>query len=334
MSNLPPTTRHRLQKLPQIPSVWEGDCRPLSSLADKLATETQGQEQCIIWVDGSEGTVRAMDVVSPEMGKEAIVRTLIRAIENPQSPSPPARPQKIIVRDREIQFFLRGVLQNLDINIEYVPEVPVIEEFFRGFATLAHQRPPTLPPKYEKLLVKTAQETWQEAPWYFLADHDILCIQAQHWDIEKLYVSVMGMLGQEYGILFYRSADTLKKFRSAVSTEESLEQLEKAFLAQDCWFVNFELGENLALEEEDIDLELLPARDISSVFGSVHPYEGMRPFLDEEEALIVYVALKALNKFVHHHKRQLEAELLELICQRFRISLPTKEHSQKKVAVE
>ena len=121
MNSLPLSTQQRLKKLPQIPSVWEGDRRPLSGMQKGVEIDDDAKGDCILWVDGSEGFVRSMDIVSPEMGIEAVVRTLLKAIENPHSPAKPARPQKIVVRNREIQFFLRGALQSLDINIDYVP---------------------------------------------------------------------------------------------------------------------------------------------------------------------------------------------------------------------
>lgn len=331
MSALNPTTKRRLKKIPQIDSVWEGDSRPLSSLAKKINPDAQGDEQCIIWVDGSEGIVRAMDLVSAEMGQDAIVRTLLRAIETPQSPAQSARPQKIIVRDREIQFLLRGVLQGLDINIDYVPQLPVIDEFFRGLDSFSDNNPPSVPSQYRELLWKAADEIWEEAPWEVLADHNIIAIKLNRWDIETLYVSVMGMLGREYGVLFYRSLESLQRFRSAVVGEESLELLEKAFLTQDCWFVNFEFSED-ELETED-NLAQLYQSDVHPRFGSIHPYEGMRPFLDEEEALVVYVALKALARFMNKHYELLDSEDFDAFEKRYRISLPQGQ-SPKTISVE
>ncbi|MDY7006404.1 MAG: hypothetical protein SWX82_21410, partial [Cyanobacteriota bacterium] len=128
MAALNPSTIRRLQKLQQVPSVWEGDRRPIypdSNSNPELEAETTNE--CIIWVDGSHGMVRAMDMVTSDIGPEAIVRTLLRAMENPQSPAPTIRPQKIVVKDREIQFFLRGVLQDLGITIDYVPDLPLID---------------------------------------------------------------------------------------------------------------------------------------------------------------------------------------------------------------
>lgn len=344
MNNLHPSTLRRLKRIPQIPSVWEGDRRPLGGIARELDPDApDGNGDCIIWVDGSEGIVRAMDVVSPEMGHEAVVRTLLRAMENPHNPARPARPQKIVVRDREIHFFLRGTLQNLDIDIDYVPELPLIEELFRGFEQMGSSRPPKLPPKYAQRLQQAAYEIWHTAPWDFLADHQIISIQLDRWDIGTLYVSVMGMLGREYGVLFYRSLDSLKRFRSTVLNERSVERLEKAFLSQDCWFVNFETDDEDFDASED-DLADLPLEEIYPIFGSVHPYEGMRPFLDEEEAIAVYVALKALESFVQSKRQQLmrsrrdplrgAQEDLPAASKRCRISLPPESGNPQTLTIE
>ena len=321
MNALHQTTQRRLKKIPQIPSVWEGDRRPLSGLTEHLDTDPEEKGDCIIWLDGSEGIVRAMEVVSPQMGQEAMVRTLLRAIENPQNPSKPARPQKIVVRDREIQFFLRGALQNLDIAIDYAPNLPVIDEFFRGFEEMGNHRPPTLPPHYKELLLETAYDIWQLEPWEILADHHILAVEFRSWDGGTLYLSIMGMLGQEYGVLLYRSLESLKQFRTVVLAEDTMEQLEKAFLSQDCWFLNFESARNSPLTQDN--LAALPISEIRPLFGSIHPYEGMRPFLDEEEALTIYAALKAFYRFIKNHKSALGENPSLALSKNFRIALPT-----------
>ena len=106
MAALNPSTIRRLQKLKQVPSVWEGDRRPMSAdSSSSLDPDAEATGECVIWVDGSQGMVRAMDMVSSDTGPEVIVRTLLKAIEYPQSPAPVVLPQKIGVKDREIQFF-------------------------------------------------------------------------------------------------------------------------------------------------------------------------------------------------------------------------------------
>lgn len=333
MTALPRTTKSRLQKIPQIPSVWEGDRRSLSNLTADLEAELGGRGECIIWVDGSEGSVRAMDIVPEDMGLEAIVRTLLKAIESPHPPSQPARPSKIIVSDREIQFFLRGALQNLDIAIEHANDLPLVDQLFRGFSAMGSNRPPSLPPDYEEDLYEVADDLWDYAPWESLADHDILALDIEGWDSNPIYVCVMGMMAQEYGVLLYRSLDSLKQFRSVALNEKSVEQLEQAFLAQDCWFLNFE-----SIKEEEGEIELgwpsEESEEITPFFGSIHPYEGMRPFLDEEEAKIVYVALQAILNFCSQYQDRLSEDEIEAISDRYEINLPNARDDEQTISVK
>ncbi len=313
MTTLPPTTRSRLQKIPLATVVWEGDRRPLGGMASHLDGVNNADEECIIWVDGSEGAVRAMDVVAENMGIEAVVRTLLRAIESPHHPAQPNRPQKIVVRDREIQFFLRGVLQGLEINIEYSPQLPLIDRLFEGFAAIDDEQPNPLPALYEAAIKNVAEKIWDNAPWELLADSDILQVELKNCEIERVYICIMGMMSAEYGVLLYRSLDSLQQFRTAALGEnKSAAELEKAFLAQDCWFLNY----------EEAPEELLDEVSIEPFFGSLHPFEGMRHFLDEAETKIVYATLESLFRFCSRNRSALTQDPIEAISKSYRITLP------------
>jgi hypothetical protein len=316
MTTLPPTTRSRLQKIPLANVVWEGDRRSLGNMASHLDGVKSTDDHCIIWVDGSEGAVRAMDVVPEDMGMEAVVRTLLRAIESPHHPTQPCRPQKIVVSDREIQFFLRGVLQDLGINVEYAPQLPLIDRLFEGFALMEEDQPNPLPAIYEEAIDRVAAEIWTHAPWELLADSDILQVELKNCEIERVYICIMGMMSAEYGVLIYRSLDSLKQFRQvALGKNQSPGELEKAFLAQDCWFLNYE-------EIEEPENELAGELAMEAFFGSLHPYEGMRHFLDEAETRIVYATLESLNRFCDRHRDILAQEPITAVTKSYRINLP------------
>ncbi len=313
------STQRRLQQLPQIPSVWEGDRRHVDRLVEELELDnTEDRRELIVWVDGVEGVVRSMEVVNPAMGAEAVVRALLKAMEAPQAPSQPARPQKIIVRDRQLQFYLRGVLQDLEIAIEYAPDLPIIDELFHRFADLAGVRTPKLQRKYLDSLKQTAREIWDLAPWSMLADYEAISIELNAWDIEKFYVSVMGMLGMEYGILLYRSAESLQRFRAMALNEDGIQDMESAFLSQDCIFVTFDA----IASDITTDLGSLPASEIEPNFGNIHPMEGMRPFLYEAEAISAQVALVALKEFVSAFEQQLQADDLPALSKRVSVKAP------------
>lgn len=343
MTALNRSTRRRLQQLRQVPSVWEGDRRVLTPEFVRAA-EGEGSQKgdCILWVDGTEGMVRAMDVVSADAGPEAIVRILLQAMEHPHSSVMPCRPQKILVRDRELQFFLRGVLQDLNIVVDYVPELPLIDEIFQGMQQMAGGAPPDLPDPYAEPILETTRHIWEIAPWNTLDEEKIIAVELNDAETETLYVSILGMLGMEFGLLMYRSLESLKKFRRQVmEADDNSRRLEEAFLEQDCLFVTFDRDE----EDEDLDLddvsdsayhqlltEFQLETGVQPCFGNLHPLEGMRPILYEEEARMVFLALTALQKFFEQHLSKFDVETFPAVNGRYRITTP--DQPSQKVSVK
>jgi hypothetical protein len=323
MTSLPETTKHRLQRIPQIPHVWEGDRRSITGMMENIKPDLTDSGECIIWVDGSEGFVRSMDVMRSKTGPEAMVRTLLKAIENPHTPATPARPQKIVVKDRELQFFLRGALQGLDIVVDYQSELPLLDELWQNFQSMEKETDENISPALSAALDKIAvSEIWDQQPWHSLSEEEIIKIEINQWNVESLYGCVMGMLGQEFGVILYRSLDSMKKFRQQVidladSAEE--DQLEAIFLQQDCWFVNF------SEEEEEISSSKwnkFSKSYVSTIFGSIHPYEGIRPLREEEEVYPIYVAIEALGKFLKEYEEELSEEEIKYICQDYTLNVP------------
>jgi len=329
MTGLTPATRRRLKKLRQVPSVWEGDRRLLmtDSLGDQ-SLDPNLSGDCILWVDGVDEAVRAMDMVSPDSGPEALVRTLLRAMEAPTGTQvQPARPQRILVRDREMQFFLRGVLQELDITVDYTPDLPLIDEIFQSLQEVASKRHPQLPTENASALTNAAFDIWQIAPWEKLDEEKICAVKLNYQDVDTLYISTLGMLGMEYGILMYRSIDSLKRFRQDVlAAEESQERLEHVFLQQDCFFVTYDQEVLRSNGHGDRG-----AHTVEPAFGSLHPLEGMRPILHEEEASVVLVALQALSRFYQDHLDEIDLGEFPPLSGRYRIPDPLQ--SGKKVSV-
>jgi len=322
MTTLNRSTLRRLKKLKQSSAVWEGDRRALptktrqsqdsSNIIPLHAPEEESKPHCLLWVDGSQGIVRSMDVVDSGVGQEAFVRALLQAIEHPQSPSIPSLPQKILVCDRELQFYLRGVLQDLGISVEYVERLPLIDEVFSHILESFTENPPIVPERFAANLYKQSEQIWRNAPWDMLWDHQVISLKIDHWDIDTLYAVVMGKMGLEQGIIFYRTEESLVKFRQRIVESSSDDEIEETFLHQDCLFNLFETPD---LEMED-DLPPFPFRGkmrslpaevvpMQPIYGALHPLEGGRPYLYDEEAIALTVALEALNKFWQQHRKRL-----------------------------
>lgn len=210
----------RLKRLPKIPSVWEADRRQISdfvaSQVENNADSDAGHSDCILWVDSTQGTVRSLSIVPSDSGYEPLVRAFLQAMENPQGPQSRGRPQRIVVSDREMQFYLRGVLQALDIAVDYVPSLPLIDELFEALQQEHEPQPPELPERYATALMEKALDLWEVAPWHILNEQQVLALCINAWEIDTLYVSVLGMAGVEYGLLLYRSLESLQQFRQRV----------------------------------------------------------------------------------------------------------------------
>lgn len=334
MTLLNRSTRRRLKTLRQLPCVWEGDRYPLkdeSSDRGGLGGTTSTGGDCILWVDGSAGTVRAMEMVSTDVGQEAVVRGLLRAMEHPSSQMEPARPKRIVVRNRELQFFLRGILQDLDIEVSYSETLPLIDEIFRGLQSFISGNPLRLPPEYADALQDAAIAIWHDAPWKKLDEEKIIEVCLNDQDVESLYLSFLGMLGVEFGVLMYRSKESLKAFRQKVLAldESSHELLEEAFLQQDCLFLTFEptAGAPEPLHQESSRgkrqlVALTSSPPVNPEFGNLHPLEGMRPNLYEEEALIVLAALQALHLFWQEHAQALYLDSFPALSGEYSIAVP------------
>ncbi|MEO0532449.1 MAG: hypothetical protein AAF215_01105 [Cyanobacteria bacterium P01_A01_bin.123] len=341
MNSLNSLTSRRLNRLPKHPSVWEGDRRSIGASlllefdADSNPDEPNGD--CILWVDGTQGMVRGISVVPAETGHEAVVRTLLQAMESPQGPAEPSRPQKIVVRDREIHFFLRGALQDVDIDIEYVPTLPLIDEIFEGLMQQVGQSLPNLPEIYADDLMTKASQLWQDAPWNVLNEQQILAIEVNRWDIETLYISVLGMAGVEYGVLMYRSLESLRQFRQRVlGADQAPKKLQQAFLEQDCLFLNFELLEEQPDPEVDVfsPFWTMQPTAIQPEFGSLHPLEGLRTVLADEEAATFIAVLEAMHRFFSRHYAKFDSAIFPALEGRYRIPNPMAEDTPSLVPIK
>ncbi|NCJ05741.1 hypothetical protein GS597_04285 [Synechococcales cyanobacterium C] len=340
MAFISKSTQRRLQKLKPAAGPWECDRTPLpQTLADQVESGDADEMDWVFCVD-DQSMVRAIDLVPHTVGHEGIVRSLIQAMERPKGPISPARPTQILVRDREVQFFLRGALQTLDISVNYVPNLPYIDAIRSELLQSMAPEMPALPEGYGEKLTEFAQRCLTEAYWDYLEDHQILEVSLKVPEPQTFYLALLGFLGVEYGILLYRSLESLRQFRTqAIATDTdqaSLEEIEAAFLSQDCLFLNFEDPDDrpkapspvLGMSTTQANLsQLRPA------FGSIHPLEGVRPFLDDVEAQTMLLVLEALHRFFQrYYRRFIQGDEMPDISKRFQITLP--ELPQKGISVQ
>lgn len=307
---LPASTVRRLQRLPQLPVVWEGAWRTVAN-----PNNANDQRTCMVWVDSSTPSVRAMEIIKTSVTPEAMTRLLMQAIEKPQGGEGSSLPQEIMTSDREFQFFLRGALKDLNIDVNYTPQLPFSGELFNYLDHASASAPDEIPESVQGVMDDVVDRLWAAAPWQNLLDSHAFRIACESLD-SCFFAIFLGFMGEEYGILLYRNLDSLISFRQDICNidldarieDEDFQESETVFLRQDCLFLTFDV-----MNEEDPYPSLLlsstaPPPESQTVvpsFGSIHPLEGLRPHLDEEEAVIMYMGLDVFLKFWQKNKKKI-----------------------------
>ncbi|MGA1474068.1 MAG: DUF6930 domain-containing protein [Prochlorothrix sp.] len=315
-------TSYRLRQLPLLDTVWEGARVPVKADWDPLLRRSgrHHPQNYVVWIDGISGAVRAIEALDPNPAQppyDAIVHALLRAMETTwdlnRNPVSAGRPRKIVVRDRELHFFLRGILQNLEIKVEYQPFLPVTDQLMMTLTRLVQRHPPALSLPEQHWLQAQTQNLWATAPWQWLADHQILEVQFPDLQHNPLHVSVLGKLALEFGLLFYRSQASLQEFRQQMLNPQlDSPSAEEAFLRQDCFYLTY-----LSPPSADTPVPAVLPVEV----GSIHPLDGIQPRLSGEQLRIVVVAIEALTRFFQQYQSQLEA--FPALSQDYRIDLPS-----------
>ncbi|MGQ9866495.1 MAG: DUF6930 domain-containing protein [Pseudanabaenaceae cyanobacterium] len=290
------STLRRLQKLPRTAAVWEGDCRPLSPptpLEGRIAASP-----CLLWVDSSAEMVRALLFVDVATTREAFVQGLIQAMERPQSPALPGLPAKILVRDRALQRFLQEVLQSLSIPVEYASYLPLIDEIFVNLSLWPDTAPATVPDTctvvmQEQLAVLQELAPWETVPLWRVVELTLAFPRVT----ETLYGTVVQ--NEEQGVLFFRRAADLLNYYQRLATAASWSDLEAVLQIQNCWFVTLD--------------ESIAGGSVAMCFGSRHPFEGERGYLDEDEAGVLAAAIAGAVAFWRAAPEQLAEGLTTLL---------------------
>lgn len=322
--SLPAATIRRLLNVPQVATVWVGGGRSLDSDNDEVF--------CAAWLDPEAQAIRSMEIGQFPPRPEQLMRLLVQAIEHPRHfDCEPCRPHTIIVDDRELQFFLRGVVAPLDIRVEYQAPIPLLDEFFEFIAAELNsdeEEVEVLPPEYVSLYTQKVREFAQLDIWQRLNPVILLKLHCDAWDSPTLFAVLVNPRGEEgaFGLVLYRGEEALRNFWQQIEQvypyidEDDDERLEETVLHNDCLFLSF-----AQVEEEDLGNPLsfvLKGHPYTLEVGVIHPLEGMRPFYASEEAETVYVAIEALIKFWKKTRKQFQKEACPELDLGFKIPSP------------
>ncbi|WP_218081124.1 DUF6930 domain-containing protein [Anthocerotibacter panamensis] len=307
-----------IQRLPRTTHVWQGDLRALDSLASVRGID--GGLTGVFWIDEATAAPRSVHpcVVTHDHQKPPLIlEGLIEALLSPIQGNP-VRPRQLVVCRREYQFYLRGVLQNFDIQVEYRPQLPLMDEVLvflaeqmGGGRRFLPRIPDDLPedqvlrPQDYARLRDLYQQTvalWRRAPWNYLAERPPLVITLNQWGIKTLQASILGATELQVGVVFY--------YNRADCDNRTPHDDGIGLRSYDALYLHFQ-------PEEEVSLSLVelyqthhwpqPNQNTFVEVGRVVKGQGLRP-LGRTEVLIVQTALSALNLFLSKQGRRLREQ--------------------------
>ncbi len=304
---LPAATSRRLLNLPQSSAVWVGGTCAFFAADDSA--------YCGAWLDTQNQTVRSMEVSEQPFSKQQLTRLLVQAMEHPQAKQGACRPQAIVVDDLELQFFLRGILLPLEIDVQYSKEIPLLEEFFAFMESQLveeEEEEDFLPPEYAEIFPEKVKALAQLDLWRHFCYMQPLKLHCESWESPTLIALFVSREEEDaFGVMLYRGEEAFWQFWQRSLTEfdvedediDDEEEDDPSLLDQDCLLLNFE-----GLDPFEVPAGAffeMKGRPYSFDVGVVHPLEGIRHFFAPEEAEMVYVVVEALTRFWQRYGKRL-----------------------------
>jgi hypothetical protein len=292
----------KLKKVPQEPNTWEALKVPAKSIMKNPPREL-AEAEVVIWGDLSAESIRNMQFVCSDDGND-LAQSLATAIMGVNRSIPPSRPQKVIVRDRRLMLYCRGLLRNLSIDCEFSGGPSVFDQVIRDLGSELAKFEPLSDQDFLPL-ENQASRLWDVAPWRFLKETEVIRIRFENRDeAPELYaVTVGGGIGVHLGVLFFRDRSKIERLFESGS-KMTLE--EQAANFENCYSVTFDADnsddERLGATAKDEPISA-PRLSIAVVDCDV----DLRPLKDKFEIHTVQAAISAYIQFVEKHRAQLEA---------------------------
>lgn len=291
----------KLKRVPQESNTWEALKVPARRIMQNPPRELADSD-VVIWGDLSGESIRNMQFISSEDGGD-LAQSLATAIMGVNRSIPPSRPTKIIIRDRRLMLFCRGMLRNLSIDCEFSNGASVFDQVIRELGSELAKFEPLSDEDFLPV-EEQAAKLWDLAPWSFLKETEVIRLQfVDRTEAKELFaVTVGGGIGVHLGVLFFRDRqkiDRLFQSGSKMTVEEQAANFEN------CYSVTFDLDEPNDKIQGATGKDTPPKSPRLSI-AVVDCEVDLRPLKDKFEIHTVQAAVTAYLQFVQTHRVALE----------------------------
>jgi len=178
-----------------------------------------------VWVD-ARGIILAMEAVEPPETPEVLARVLRQAMTSPAT-GKPRTPSRVRVWDKDMAGALIRILPDgTDLVEGDTPELDDVEHALRS----AHRRlpGPSAPESYLDHRVqpeivagffRACARLWRAAPWKHALDTHLIEVSVPGTDLKEEVLSIIGNLGQEFGVIRFFSVTDYGLFRDVAGSQ-------------------------------------------------------------------------------------------------------------------
>lgn len=267
--------------------------------------------ELVLWLD-STGIVVGQEVVVPEDAEGVVARLLLHAMEQPFSGTR-RRPDQIRVASQALAAEVRtAVGDGIPVAVAPTPELDAVvgslmETMPSSGGESSYFDGGRIPPGLVRELFVSAERLYRCAPWKSAYDSQVLKLDIPSLGVEGACVSVMGNLGQSFGLIIFPSLAGYQAFYRLASAG-SIRKKGRVDLGTDWLSLNFERGGDLPADTRREALAHgwpVAGPDAYPLLLHVERDGGSRPLV-QRDYQIATLAASAVHQFFGKHRARFE----------------------------
>lgn len=273
----------------------------------------------VIWLELPSGLVVSLDVLAPEDSPGALGRSLRQGMAEPMS-GPPRQPDAIRVADAALAEEVREVVGDaIPVRQGPTPELDrflqlMLEDMPGDDGSMgSHLADGRVPEELASKLYSSASVLYEIAPWDVAGDDQVLRMDIPSLGVDGACVTVIGALGESYGVLIFPSLTAYDTF-----TDNAMERTDKEpiDLGTDWLVLDY-------AEEEEVPASVVQHVEKQGwpVAASAYPRvehrdrDGACRPLTERDVRVVLACTSALAGFFVKNRSLFTADEIDPVCQ-------------------
>ena len=277
----------------------------------------------ILWLELPEAYIVGTALVHPGEPVTRFADALREAMRRPLIGAP-RRPDRIRVADPALAEMARGALGgHASIRVAPTPELDAVVRDMAGAVTAAADAEPEsyleggrVSPQVVADLFRAAQVLFTLAPWKQASDSQVLRVDIPRLDVAGACLSVIGALGESFGILLFPSLAGYDAFGAAAERSSPGGPVD---LGTTCLSLTFERGADIppAMRREIAEHQWPVAGADAYPRVAMRDRDGMPRPLTERDVRVMAACARSLSAFCIKHGDLWSRDMIEPICESY-----------------